>query len=119
MPPFKVEPHAFHFKPGVDVDRLNIKNDETCRLAGELTRLTGETMTGAITVSLRERLAHEKRRHDATVLARELNAVGQRRIVRPLPGRSAGGPYPAEVGQVVLDCGGQFCVQGRHDACCG
>ena len=35
---------------------LNIKNEETCRLAGELARLTGETMTGAITVALRERL---------------------------------------------------------------
>ena len=36
---------------------LNIKNEETCRLAGELARLTGETMTGAITVALRARLA--------------------------------------------------------------
>ena len=27
---------------------LNIKNEETCRLAGELARLTGETKTGAI-----------------------------------------------------------------------
>ena len=35
---------------------LNIKNEETCRLAGELARLTGETMTAAITVALRERL---------------------------------------------------------------
>ena len=34
---------------------LNIKNEETCRLAGELAHLTGETMTGAITVALRER----------------------------------------------------------------
>ena len=40
---------------------LNIKNDETCRLAGELAQLTGETMTGAITVALRERLEREKR----------------------------------------------------------
>ena len=40
---------------------LNIKNEETCRLAGELARLTGETMTGAITVALRERLEREKR----------------------------------------------------------
>ena len=31
---------------------LNIKNDETCQLAGELARLTGETMTGAITVGV-------------------------------------------------------------------
>ena len=57
---------------------LNIKNDETCRLAGELARLTGETMTGALTVALRERLAREKRRYDAAVLARELHAIGQR-----------------------------------------
>ena len=28
LPPFKVEPHAFHFKPGVDVDRLNQLVDE-------------------------------------------------------------------------------------------
>ena len=26
---------------------LNIKNEEACRLASELTRVTGETMTGA------------------------------------------------------------------------
>ncbi len=35
---------------------LNIKNEETHRLARELAQLTGETMTGAITVALKERL---------------------------------------------------------------
>ena len=40
---------------------LNIKNEETCRLTGELAHLTGETMTGAITVALRERLEREGR----------------------------------------------------------
>ncbi|MDE0394839.1 MAG: type II toxin-antitoxin system VapB family antitoxin [Gammaproteobacteria bacterium] len=30
----------------------NIKNEETCRLASQLARLTGETKTGAITVAL-------------------------------------------------------------------
>ena len=39
---------------------LNIKNEETCRLAGELAQLTNETMTGAITVALRERLEREE-----------------------------------------------------------
>ena len=39
---------------------LNIKNEETCRLARELAELTGETITGAITVALRERLEHER-----------------------------------------------------------
>ena len=35
---------------------LNIKNEETHQLARELAALTGESMTGAITVALRERL---------------------------------------------------------------
>ena len=43
---------------------LNIKNEETCRLAGELARLTGETMTGAITVALRERLERVGRQRE-------------------------------------------------------
>ena len=57
---------------------LNIKNDETCRLVGELARLTGETMTGAITIALRERLERERCRRGADALARELHAIGQR-----------------------------------------
>ena len=68
---------------------LNIKNDETCRLAGELARLTGETMTGAITVALRERLELEKRRRGADALARELHAIGQRCAKLLGPGPSA------------------------------
>ena len=47
---------------------LNIKNEETCSLARELAELTGETMTGAITVALRERL--ERERHERSVEAR-------------------------------------------------
>ncbi len=39
---------------------LSIKNQETCRLARELAQLTGETMTGAITVALQERLARKR-----------------------------------------------------------
>ena len=45
---------------------LNIKNEETCRLAGELARLTGETMTGAITVALRERLERVGQQREAS-----------------------------------------------------
>ena len=40
---------------------LNNKNEETCRLAGELARLTGETMTWAISVALEKRLDRERR----------------------------------------------------------
>ena len=58
---------------------LNIKNEETCRLAEELAELTGETKTGAITVALRERL--ERERHERTAeaedLARELLEIGR------------------------------------------
>jgi len=41
---------------------LNIKNPETCELAKELSTLTGESMTTAITKALQERL--ERLRHD-------------------------------------------------------
>ena len=68
---------------------LNIKNDETCRLAGELARLTGETMTGAITIALRERLERERCRRGADALARELHAIGQRCASLLGPGPSA------------------------------
>jgi antitoxin VapB len=37
---------------------LNIKNPETYALAARLAELTGETLTEAVTISLRERLAH-------------------------------------------------------------
>jgi len=35
---------------------LNIKNEETHRLAQELAKLTGESMTAAVTEAVRERL---------------------------------------------------------------
>ena len=77
---------------------LNIKNDETCQLAGELARLTGETMTGAITVSLRERLEREKRLRNAEALTRELHAIGPRcaSLLRP-------GPAAVEHGNLLYD----------------
>ena len=68
---------------------LNIKNDETCRLAGELARLTGETMTGAITVALRDRLEREKRLRDVDARVEELVAIGRRCAELMGPGPSA------------------------------
>jgi antitoxin VapB len=38
---------------------LNIKNRETERLAHDLAKLTGETLTGTVTTALRERLERE------------------------------------------------------------
>ena len=68
---------------------LNIKNDETCRLASDLARLTGETMTGAITVALRERLQRERRRRGLETRARELRAIAERCAKLMGPGSSA------------------------------
>ena len=68
---------------------LNIKNEEACRLASELANLTGETMTGAITVALRERLERERRERSIEARTRELHAIGQRCASLLLDGPSA------------------------------
>ncbi|MDE2922681.1 MAG: type II toxin-antitoxin system VapB family antitoxin [Acidobacteriota bacterium] len=68
---------------------LSIRNEETCRLARELARLTGETMTGAITVALRERPAREERRRDLDARVEELLAIGRRCAESLQPGPSA------------------------------
>lgn len=55
---------------------LNIKNDETHRLAQELASLTGESLTAAVTEAVRERLARLKRdRHGR--LAERLLEIGR------------------------------------------
>ena len=68
---------------------LNIKNEETHRLARELAELTGETMTGAITAALIERLEREKRERSIEERVRELHAIGQRCASMLRPGPSA------------------------------
>ena len=57
---------------------LNIKNEQTHQLARELAQLTGETMTAAITIALREKLGRE--RHERSVEARiqKLRAIHKR-----------------------------------------
>ena len=57
---------------------LSITNGKTCSLARELATLTGETLTGAITVALRERLEREKRRRSMEYRAGELRAIAER-----------------------------------------
>ena len=55
---------------------LNIKSDETHRLARELAELTGESLTGAITVALKERL--DRVRHEQSLsLAERLLDIGR------------------------------------------
>jgi len=55
---------------------INIKNTEACRLIEELSDVTGETMTGAVVVAVRERLARV-RRSEAGSLAEKLLAIGR------------------------------------------
>ena len=55
---------------------LNLKNPETYRLASQVAKLTGESMTQAVTVSLRERLTSLDRRTKEASLARDLMAIG-------------------------------------------
>jgi antitoxin VapB len=55
---------------------LNIKNDETHRLAQELADLTGESMTEAVTKAVRERL-ERVRREQGFSLADRLLSIGK------------------------------------------
>ena len=55
---------------------LNIKSEEAHRLAQELARLTGESMTAAVTQAMRERL-DRVRREPAVGLAERLLAIGK------------------------------------------
>lgn len=57
---------------------LNIKNEETCRLAADLAQLTGQTKTGAVTQALRERMLRETRRRDAKARLERMNKAAQR-----------------------------------------
>ncbi len=77
---------------------LNIKNKETCQLASELAHLTGETMTGAITVALKQRLEREKRERSLEARIQDLRTIGQRcaRLLRD-------GPSATEHGALLYD----------------
>jgi antitoxin VapB len=55
---------------------LNIKNPETHRLADELAKRTGESMSAAVTIALRERL-DRVRREQGTRLSERLLAIGK------------------------------------------
>lgn len=58
---------------------LSIKTEEADALARALAGLTGETMTEAVTVALRERLARERaRREGGAVLAARLREEAAR-----------------------------------------
>jgi antitoxin VapB len=55
---------------------MNIKNKDTYRLTKQLARLTGESLTGAITAAVRERLDRVRRERGGD-LADRLLAIGR------------------------------------------
>jgi len=55
---------------------LNIKNREAHLMAEELSKLTGESMTTAVTIALRERLARVRQQQGLS-LADRLLAIGR------------------------------------------
>jgi antitoxin VapB len=70
------------------VTHHNIKNDEAHKLASELADLTGESLTSAVTLALRERLARERRRRRPDRIAATLMKIGSRYAALPDTGRS-------------------------------
>ncbi len=72
---------------------LNIKNPEAHRLARELAEATGETLTEAVTVSLRERLASVQRQGEPAGLVGAVEEIQD--FVASLPDRD-------------LRCGGEI-----------
>lgn len=74
---------------------LRINNEETCRLARELARLTGETITEAITVAVRERLERKQEIEERLKMMREIS----KRCAALL----RDGPSPVEHGDFLYD----------------
>jgi len=61
---------------------LNIKNPTTHELARELAALTGENVTEAVTVALRERLERLQRQRDEKVLVEWVLELGRNTAAR-------------------------------------
>jgi antitoxin VapB len=57
---------------------LNIKDPQAHKLAQELARETGESMTAAVTQAIRERLEAVRRRRKRDAMQAALTAIGKR-----------------------------------------
>ena len=77
---------------------LNIESDEILRLAEELASLTGETVSEAVTVALRERLERVRRERRVEERLQSMRAISQRtaRMLRD-------GPSAVEHGDLLYD----------------
>lgn len=63
---------------------LSIKNDEADALARELAALTGESLTEAVVVALRERLQRERLQRPERDYVESLMEIGRRYRDRPV-----------------------------------
>lgn len=77
---------------------LKIEDQETIRLADELANLTGETVTDAITVALRERLERVRRERTVEERLKAMRAISERtaRMLRD-------GPPAVDHGDLLYD----------------
>ncbi len=75
--------------------QLNIKNGEAYRPATELSALTGESLTEAVTKTLADRLAQEKRERSHATTAQDAELERLRRELRPLQERARDMRQPA------------------------
>jgi antitoxin VapB len=64
--------------------QLNIKHPEARRIATELSKLTGESVTQVVTNALREKLEREKARTSREGIAEKLMEIGRRAAALPV-----------------------------------
>jgi antitoxin VapB len=64
---------------------MNIKNQETHDLARELATLTGESVTQAVTIAVRERLERVRREQGAEERGRRMREIAHRMAERMTP----------------------------------
>ena len=81
---------------------LNIKDPETERLANEVSALTGESKTGAIRTSLRERKARLLLQHPGTDREQAMRALLEREIWPALPPGALGHAPSQEEQDIML-----------------
>jgi antitoxin VapB len=72
---------------------LNIKSAEAHELAAELARLTGESMTRAVTQAIRERLERERRERDKEKVVADAMAIARRVARHPRKDRRPHGEF--------------------------
>ena len=95
VPPFDPRPRQQWYKrpslpPSMVEMGLNIKNEETCRLAAELARLTNTTKTRAVRQALRERLERETKRRGVEARLHAMRRSAERCAALVGPGVSSG-----------------------------